>query len=79
MSLALQAEMLGLRAHGMAGYDHDRARTELAIPDDFHIEAAAAVGRQTDKSVLPEKLQEREAPSDRKPLREIAFAGNFPS
>jgi nitroreductase len=77
MSLALQAELMGLRAHGMAGYDHERARTELALPDDFRIEAAAAVGRQTDKSVLPEKLQEREAPSDRKPLSEVAFAGNF--
>ena len=77
MSLALQAELKGLRAHGMAGYDHDRARTELAIPDDFRIEAAAAVGRQADASILPEKLREREKPSDRKPLSEIAFAGNF--
>ncbi len=77
MSLALQAEKMGLRAHGMAGYDHDRARTELAIPENFHIEAAAAVGRQADASVLPEKLQDREKPSDRKPLTEVAFAGNF--
>ncbi len=79
MSLALQAEMIGLRAHGMAGYDHDRARAELAIPDDFHIEAAAAVGRQTDASILTEKLQEREKPSGRKPLSEVAFKGSFPS
>jgi nitroreductase len=79
MSLALQAQLMGLHAHGMAGYDHDRARAELAIPDDFRIEAAAAVGRQTDKSILPEKLQEREQPSDRKPLAEVAFAGSFPT
>ena len=77
MSLALQAQIMGLHAHGMAGYDHERARTELRVPDDFRIEAAAVVGRRTDPSILPEPLREREAPSDRNPLSEIAFAGNF--
>ena len=77
MSLALQAEKLGLRAHGMAGVDFDAARRELGVPDGFRIDAAAAVGRQADPSVLPEKYREREKPSDRKPLDQIAFAGNF--
>jgi hypothetical protein len=31
-----------------------------------------------DKSILPEFLQGREAPSPRKPIREFAFAGSFP-
>jgi len=77
MSLALQAELMGLRAHGMAGYDGEAARVELGIPDDFRIEAAAAVGRQADPSILPEGLREREAASDRKPIEAIAFPGNF--
>nr|WP_047165419.1 nitroreductase family protein [Sphingomonas sp. Y57] len=77
MSLALQAEKLGLRAHGMAGVDFDAARRELGVPDGFRIEAAVAVGRQADPSVLPEKYREREVPSDRKPLDQVAFAGNF--
>ena len=77
MSLALQAHMLGLHAHGMAGFDHDAARKELGLPDDFRVEAAVVVGRQADASILPEALQEREQPSDRKPVGEIAFAGNF--
>ncbi|ABQ70977.1 nitroreductase [Rhizorhabdus wittichii RW1] len=77
MSLALQAEKLGLRAHGMAGVDFDAARRELGVPDGFRIDAAAAVGRQADPSVLPEKYREREKPSDRKALDQIAFAGNF--
>ncbi|ATE65607.1 nitroreductase family protein [Rhizorhabdus dicambivorans] len=77
MSLALQAEKLGLRAHGMSGVDFDAAKAELGVPDDFRIEAAAAVGRQTDASVLPEAYRDKEAPSDRKPLAEVAFAGNF--
>ncbi|MET0376238.1 MAG: nitroreductase family protein [Rhizorhabdus sp.] len=77
MSLALQAEKLGLRAHGMAGVDFDAARRELGVPDDVRIEAAAAVGRQADPSVLPENLREREVPSDRKPRDQIAFAGDY--
>ena len=77
MSFALQAHLMGLHAHGMAGFDHDAARAELGIPDGFRVEAAAVVGRQADASTLSEQLREREAPSDRKPLREIAFAGSF--
>lgn len=77
MSLALQAQLMGLRAHGMAGYDHEAAGRELGIPEGFRIEAAVAVGRQTDASVLPENLRAREIPSDRKPIEEIAFPGNF--
>lgn len=77
MSLALQAEKLGLRAHGMVGIDMDATRRELGIPDNFRIEAAVAVGRQADPSVLPEKYREREKPSDRRPIGEIAFPGNF--
>jgi nitroreductase len=32
--LFLQATALGLYAHGMAGFDAERARKELGIPDD---------------------------------------------
>ncbi|KQX19232.1 MULTISPECIES: nitroreductase family protein [unclassified Sphingomonas] len=77
MSLALQAEKLGLRAHGMSGVDFDAARKELGVPDNFKIDAAAAVGRQAGPEVLPEKYREREKPSDRKPRDQVAFAGNF--
>lgn len=77
MSVALQAEHLGLRAHGMSGVDFDAARTELGVPEDFRIEAAAAIGRQADPSVLPDNLRDKEEPSDRKPLADVAFAGNF--
>ena len=78
MSLALEAVRLDLHAHGMSGVDWDAARTELRVPERYRIEAAAVVGRQGDKAKLPEKLREREAPSDRKPIEEIAFEGAFP-
>ncbi len=77
VQLALEATRLGYQAHGMTGVDFDRAAAELQVPDDFRIEAAIAVGRQADPAILPEKLREREFPSDRKPLAEIIMAGNF--
>ena len=77
MSLALQAHLMGLHAHGMSGVDFDAARAELGVPDDFRIEAAAAVGRQTSPDILPENLRAAEKASDRKAIEEIAFAGNF--
>ncbi|MEO7385176.1 MAG: nitroreductase family protein [Novosphingobium sp.] len=77
VQLALQATRLGYQAHGMTGVDFERATTELAVPDDFRVEAGIAVGRQGDPAILPEKLREREFPSERKPLEEIVVAGNF--
>ena len=76
--LALQATRLGYHTHGMTGVDFDKARAELGVPDRFRIEAAVAIGKQGDKTVLPEALQAREFPSDRKPIEDFAFAGNFP-
>ena len=75
--LALQATRLGYHTHGMTGVDFDRARAELAVPERFRIEAAVAIGRQGDKAVLPEALQAREEPSDRKPIEAFAHSGNF--
>ncbi|HAF43007.1 MAG TPA: nitroreductase [Sphingobium sp.] len=75
--LALQATRLGYHTHGMTGVDFDAARRELAVPDRFRIEAAVAIGRQADKTTLPEALQAREVPSGRKPIEDFAVAGNF--
>lgn len=76
--LALQATRLGYQAHGMAGIDFERARTHLAVPERFRIEIAIAIGRRADPARLPEALRDRERPSQRRPIREIAFAGAFP-
>jgi nitroreductase len=75
--MALQATRLGLHAHAMTGVDFDRARVELELPDGFRLEAAVAIGQRGDKSSLPEALQAREAPSERKPLCELVFHGRF--
>jgi nitroreductase len=75
--LALQATRMGLQAHGMVGFDMGRARSELGIPERYRLEAMIAVGRQADKSILPEALQGREHPSSRNPVTSFAFEGTW--
>jgi len=75
--LALQAIKLGWHAHAMGGFDHDRAMSELGVPEGWRIEVAVAIGRQGDGSRLNETLRSREVPSQRKPLTEIVSEGRF--
>jgi nitroreductase len=74
---ALQASRMGWFVHGMAGFDKDRAVSELHVPSGYRIEAAYAVGKLGDKSKLPPMLQSRETPSSRLTLSELAFEGSF--
>jgi hypothetical protein len=78
-NFALQGFQQGLVVHGMQGFDYDRARKELRIAEEFQIEAMAAVGRPCPKELLPEKLQARESPNDRRKLSESIFDGPFKS
>jgi nitroreductase len=75
--MALQASLLGYHTHGMTGIEFDKARAELELPDDIRLEAAVAIGRRDDPNRLPEGLREREVPSPRKPLGEVAIAGVY--
>lgn len=77
MALALEANSRGLVAHGMEGFDYDKARTLLEIPEDHTVEAMVAIGKRAPKEKLPPKIQEMEEPSDRRPLAEIAISGKF--
>lgn len=76
-NLALQASLMGLVAHGMEGFEYDKAKKELHIPDDYTVEAMVAVGKPGKKDDLPAALQEREQPSDRKPVPSFIFEGTF--
>jgi nitroreductase len=75
--IALQALHLGYHAHGMTGVDFDKAASTIHLPEGFHIEAAVAIGKMGDKSILPEGLQVKEVPNSRKPLDEVSFEGRF--
>lgn len=77
MSLALEARHQGLYAHGMEGFDYDLLRKNLEVPSDYEVEAMLAVGKPGDKSILPEEMQKREFPADRKALEDIAWSGSF--
>lgn len=78
-NLALQAASRGLVVHGMQGFDYDKAKRVLGVPDGFEVEAMVAIGHPGRIEDLPERLQEREVPSSRKPLAEIVFEGGFPA
>jgi nitroreductase len=77
MSLALEGSRRGYVVHGMQGFDYDKARTDLKIPDGYQVEAMAAIGKKAPKDLLSKELQEREAPSPRRPLQEIIMEGGF--
>lgn len=74
---ALQGFLKGYAVHGMGGFDHAGAREALEIPEAFHVEAMAAVGRPAPKEALLPQLQEHEAPSDRRPLRQTVCEGRW--
>ena len=76
-NLALEATSRGLAVHGMQGFDYEKARKDLEIPDNFDVMAMIAIGKRGPKDQLPPQLQEREYPNDRKPLKEIVIEGLF--
>lgn len=76
-NLALEASRRKLVAHGMQGFDYEKAKTDLGIPDDYTVEAMIAIGKPGKKEDLSPELQEREVPSDRKPLSDLLFKGEF--
>lgn len=76
-NMALQGAHLGLVVHGMAGFDYDKARKDLHIPDDFDICAMFAIGKPGKVEDLPDQLQAVEKPSPRRPIAETIMEGGF--
>ncbi|HAS51810.1 MAG TPA: nitroreductase [Gammaproteobacteria bacterium] len=75
-NLCLQATALGLVAHQMGGFDPEQAKAAFNIPADHTCMAMIAVGYPGAADTLSGALQAREqAPRQRKPLAQIAFAG----
>ena len=76
---ALQATRMGYQAHGMVGFDMNRAFAELGVPIGYRVEQMIAVGRRGDPARLPEAVRAREQPNARRPVSESAFEGAFPA
>jgi nitroreductase len=77
-SFTLQASMLGYIAHPMGGVLPEKIREDLGFSDDdFKVECGIAIGKLAPKEQLPERFQEREKKSNRKPLDEFVFHGDF--
>jgi nitroreductase len=66
--MSIQAVALGLHVHGMGGFDAARTRTEFAVPDDFEVCAAMAIGYLDGDGAPP-------AGRKRKPLTDLIFTG----
>ena len=75
--LTLQAAALGLATHQMAGYDKEKAKGLLGIPEEFLLGAVIALGYQDEPEKLADPgLIERETTTrERKPIGEFVFGG----
>lgn len=76
-NLALQGSMMGLVVHGMGGFDYDKARIALKIPDYGNVEAMVAIGMPGAVDQLPEYMQKMENPSERKPIKQMVCSGAY--
>ena len=73
MSMALQAELLGLQVHAMGGFDRDRAGLVLDLDaDQALVVCLVAVGERGRVDSLPPELQDREAPKPRLSIDEVS-------
>jgi nitroreductase len=76
-NLALQATAMGLVSHGMAGFDFEKARVDLKVPEEYAVAAMFALGRPGDPADLPEQAREMEKPSGRRSVQESIREGVF--
>lgn len=77
--LALEAARKGLIAHAMGGFNREKAKQVLLLPENYQVHAIVAVGYQGYKESLNEKYHEREIPSNRKAIEEFIYEGKFKS
>jgi nitroreductase len=77
--LLIQATALGLISHPMGGFDSQKARANLDIPNDYEPVTMIAIGYQDIYKPLTEDLlAHQNAPRQRKPLNDLIFKGKFP-
>jgi nitroreductase len=80
VSMAFQAQSLGLHMHAMAGIQKDKIISHFNMDtDQYDVVCGFALGkRSSDLSTLSEDMREKEVPNTRKKRDEIASMGEFP-
>jgi nitroreductase len=76
-NMAIEAPSRGFAIHGMAGFNYEKAKVELRIPDYFEVIMMIAIKVKDTPYKLPASLIERETPSSRKPITELIMEGKF--
>ena len=78
VSMAIQAESMGLMVHQMGGFDAEKARAAFSIPPEYTPMAMIAVGYQAEPDILDEETKAKELrPRGRKPLAERFYEGGW--
>jgi nitroreductase len=77
--LLLQASNNGLVAHPMELHEEDKARAAFQVPHNFALEAIIAIGEEAKEGDAIKEFVERDAiVSQRKPVAEFTYEGDFP-
>ncbi len=77
-NLLVQATSLGLFVHQMGGYDAEKAKQVLDIPQGFEPVATIAIGYKGESEKLPMNLKKRESGTRiRKEIKEFVFEGGW--
>ena len=73
-NMFLESFNQGLIMHEMGGFNREKAKKLLDIPEDYQIGIMIAIGYQDTHELLPEKYKEKSLlPRERKPLSDIVF------
>lgn len=75
--LSLEAWRRGYLTHAMGGFRKGEALKQLNIPEDYELITIVALGVYGNKENLPEELQLKDIPNERKPLEELIYRGTF--
>lgn len=79
LSIALQAQDMGLVAHAMGGFDAAKLGPAVGLPQGYVLHAVVAVGTQGVPESLPEPLRAREVQNGRRPVADVAGHGRIPA
>lgn len=76
-NMCLEGTSRGLLVHGMGGFDYERGKVALKVPDTHQLLAMFAIGKRGAKELLSPELQAREIPGERKKVSEFTKEGTF--